>query len=360
MTKGSRMMEQNEWDRPAEQGVDVSGVDRAGEDAVIVRVFGGMALHHGDEPVSIGRGKQRRLLALLAIRAGSVVSVDWLAEYLWADGDRPAAPIPAIRTYLSRMRQRLPESARDWIQTEGGGYRFEAPPEQVEHLRFSILRERARQARDAEDPDTARAQLEEALSLWRGEPFRELEDLDWAIPEIERLRADHLEALEERWEVNLALGRHTQITGELAAFTAEHGLRDRAARQHALALHRSGRTAEALRVLDRHRRQLVDETGLDPSPAVAELEQALLAGDGSLDVETVGRPLRGYRLIDEVGSGAFAVVWRSVQPSVNREVAIKQIRAELASRPDFIRRFEAEAHLIARIEHPHIVPLIDF
>jgi serine/threonine protein kinase/WD40 repeat protein/DNA-binding winged helix-turn-helix (wHTH) protein len=348
-------MEQDEWDRPAEQAVDASG-----EDAVVVRVFGGMAVHHGDEPVSIGRGKQRRLLALLAIRTGSVVSVDWLAEYLWADDDRPAAPIPAIRTYLSRMRQRLPESARDWIQTEGGGYRFEAPPVQVEHLRFSILRERARQARDAQDPGTARAQLAEALMLWRGEPFRELEDLDWAIPEIERLRADHLEVIEERWEADLALGRHTQITGELAAFTAEHGLRDRAARQHALALHRSGRTAEALRVLDGHRRQLVDETGLDPSPAISELEQALLAGDRSLDVETVGRPLRGYRLIDEVGSGAFAVVWRGVQPSVNREVAIKQIRAELASRPDFIRRFEAEAHLIARIEHPHIVPLIDF
>jgi len=86
----------------------------------------------------------------------------------------------------------------------------------------------------------------------------------------------------------------------------------------------------------------------------------LFDGDTSLDVESTGRPLRWYRLIEEAGVGAFAIVWRGIQPSVNREVAIKQIRSELATQPDFIRRFEAEAHLVARIEHPHIVPLIDF
>jgi serine/threonine protein kinase/DNA-binding winged helix-turn-helix (wHTH) protein len=330
------------------------------ETEVFVRVFGGMGIDAGGEPVSIGGLRQRRLLALLAIRAGSVVSLDWLVEHLWDDKDRPAAPIPALRTYLSRLRNVLPEGAQGWIETESLGYRFAAPTFQIDYMRFNELRDRARYSRESLDPLAASSLLDEALTLWRGDPFRELEDLDWARGAIEQLHLDRLELLEERWEVALAQGRHTQITGELAAFTAEHGLRDRAARQYALALHRSGRTTEALRVVSDHRRTLAEQSGLEPSAGVIELERALLAGDPALDVEIAGRPLRGYQLLDEIGTGAFAIVWRAVQPSVDREVAIKQIRSELATQPDFIRRFEAEAHLVARIEHPHIVPLIDF
>ena len=77
-------------------------------------------------------------------------------------------------------------------------------------------------------------------------------------------------------------------------------------------------------------------------------------------VETEGRPLRGYELLEEIGAGSFALVWRGLQPSVGREVAIKHTAGQLATQPAFIRRFEAEAHLVARIEHPHIVPLIDY
>lgn len=331
-----------------------------GQSVPTIRVFGGMGLIDDDEPISIGGPRQRKLLALLAIRTGAVVDIDWLAEHLWTDEDRPDPPAPALRTYVSRLRNAFPESAQSWIETAPSGYILAAPEEAVEHLRVDMLRAAAREARDREDPLAAQELLDEALAIWKGAPFRELEDGEWARPEIERLEQDRLEMLEERWETALALGRHTQITGELASFTSEHGLRDRAARQFAMALHRSGRTPEALRVLTNHRETVADETGLDPSPAVIELEAALIAGDPSLDAEAAGRPLRGYQLIEEAGVGAFAIVWRAIQPSVNREVAIKQIRSELASQPEFIRRFEAEAHLVARIEHPHIVPLIDF
>lgn len=327
---------------------------------VALRIFGSTSVYHGDEPVSVGGPRQRRLLALLAVRAGAVVRVDWLAEHLWERDDRPEAAAPAIRTYMSRLRQALPDEAKEWITTEPGGYRLTAPTEVLEHRRFLALRAAATAARDVDDLQTALTLLHEALALWRGDPFTELEDLEWAQADIAQLQLDRLEMLEERWETLLALGRHTQITGELAAFTAQHGLRDRAARQHGLALHRSGRTAEALRALDQHRRLLADESGLEPSPALVELESQLLQGDALLDVDKAGRPLRGYRLLNQIGTGAFSIVWRAEQPSVGREVAIKQIRAELASQPEFIRRFEAEAHLVARIEHPHIVPLIDF
>ena len=325
-----------------------------------VRVFGGIGVEGPDGPISIGGVRQRRLLALLVLRSDSVVGLDFLAEHLWDDHDRPASTSPPLRTYLSRLRASLPEAARGWIETEAAGYRLVAPAELIEHRRFAMLRAEATRARELGDPQMAHDRLDEALGLWRGDPFHELEDLEVARGDIERLQQDRLEMLEERWEAALVLGRHTQITGELAAFTAQHDLRDRAMGQYALALHRSGRTTEALRVIANHRRRLVDQSGLDLSVELVELERLLLAADPSLSVEKLGRPLRGYRLLEQAGMGAFSIVWRGVQPSVGREVAVKQIRAELACQPDFIRRFETEAHLVARLEHPHIIPLIDY
>ena len=336
-------------------------LDRSNDDSsVMIRVFATMGVSLGDQPVRIGGPRQRRLLALLAVRSGSTVSVDWLAEHLWDDAGRPENAKATLWTYVSRLRAALPEAAQEWLETDATGYRLNPPEEFIEHRRFTQLRAAAAHARSVEDPAAAVKALDEALAFWRGDPFAELEDLDWSKAAVEQLRIDRLEMMEERWEAVLALGRHTQITGELGAFTAEHALRDRAARQYALALHRSGRTTESLRIIEGHRRALAEQGGLDPSADMLALEQQILQGDTSLQVEKNGRPLRGYRLLEQIGSGAFSVVWRALQPSVNRDVAIKQIRAELATQPEFIRRFEAEAQIVARIEHPHIVPMIDF
>lgn len=325
-----------------------------------IRVFGGVGVDDANGPLSIGGPRQRRLLALLALRAGTVVDIDWLAEYLWDDEDRPEATAPPLRTYVSRLRSSFPSPAREWIVTEPEGYRLAAPPEAVEHIHFAQLRTEATVARQRGDYQSADRLLGEALELWRGDPFRELADLAPAEAVIERLRVDRLDMMEERWEAALALGRHTQITGELAAFAAEHAERDRAVRQYALALHRSGQTTEALRVVREHARVLVEEFGLDPSADITALERQLLDDDPALAVEADDGSIRGYQLEEEIGTGSFAIVWRAIQPSVGREVAVKQIRRELATQPAFIRRFEAEAHLVARIEHPHIVPLIDY
>ena len=244
-----------------------------------MRVFGEMGVDVDGSPISIGGPRQRRLLALLAHRAGSIVGIDWLEENLWNDEERPDGTMTALRTSVSRLRTALPEGARSWIETAQGGYRFTAPSDSLEHRRFSLLRAEARRARDLDDPLAALGFLDGALALWRGQPFSELEHLDWVRAETEQLELDRLEMLEERWEASLALGRHTQINGELAVFTKEHNLRDRSARQYALALHRSGRTVEALRVIADHRRALIDVGGLEPSPAIVALEASLLSGE---------------------------------------------------------------------------------
>lgn len=327
---------------------------------VLVRVFGELAVERRDDLASIRGPRIRRLLALLLLRPGTTSTIEQLAEHVWDDDDRPADPEPALRTYVSRLRRELPEELREAVETVSGGYRWAGPPQRIEHVRFERLRSEAAAMREAGDPARALGLLDEALARWRGRPFADLDDVDAARAVIEGLEVDRLEAEEERFEVELDLGRHTQIVGQLTAFAAEHVTRDRVAAQLALALHRSGRTSDAIRALHDHRRRLQDETGLDPSPALADLERRLLDGDPDLDPPDAGVPLRGYRLLDRIGTGTFSVVWRAVQPSVGREVAVKQIRAELATQPDFVRRFEAEAHLVARIEHPHVVPLIDY
>ena len=101
-----------------------------------------------------------------------------------------------------------------------------------------------------------------------------------------------------------------------------------------------------------------DELGVDPSPRPAQLHERILRQDPDLDLE--GEPLRGYRLLEQIGEGAFGVVYRAIQPQVGREVAIKAVHPELANHPDFVRRFEHEAQIVARLEHPHIVPLYDY
>ena len=186
-------------------GVGAMGV-RADGTVLSIRVFGGIGIESSDGPLRLGGPRQRRLLALLVIRHGQTVTIDWLAEHLWTDEERPDAAATRLRTYLSRLRQALPERVAGWIETEPGGYCLTAPPDAVEHVRFARLRSLARAARESGDPLTARELLDDALALWRGEPFRELEDLDWARADIEQLHLDRLEMLEERWETELDLG----------------------------------------------------------------------------------------------------------------------------------------------------------
>ena len=106
--------------------------------------------------------------------------------------------------------------------------------------------------------------------------------------------------------------------------------------------------------------------GIEPSRAVRDLERQILVDDGELLLgptrtrSASGLTVRGYEMREELGRGAFGSLHRADQPIVGREVAIKVIRPELADDPAFIRRFEAEAQLVAGLEHSHIVPLYDY
>ena len=126
-----------------------------------------------------------------------------------------------------------------------------------------------------------------------------------------------------------------------------------------LALYRSGRHAEALAAFERAR--TVPGRGARRSIR-RPISDACTSGSSARtpELDLKGEPLRGYRLLEQIGEGAFGVVYRAIQPQVGREVAIKAVHPELANQPDFVRRFEREAQIVARLEHPHIVPLYDY
>ncbi|MGZ6998117.1 MAG: BTAD domain-containing putative transcriptional regulator [Acidimicrobiia bacterium] len=241
-----------------------------------IRVLGAITLVRDGHPVTIGGPKPRVLLGLLAAHAGAVVSSDRMVEELWGDGP-PADPSGVLQSNISRLRKLLRPDAD--IVAQPPGYLLRVTDDAVDARRFEALCARARAARD---PAAASTHLETALACWHGGAFEEFADRDWARPVAVRLEERRVSAREDRFEARLALGEHAEIVGELEAFAAEHPLRERLRHQLILALYRSGRSAEALRHADAFRTALRDELGLDPSPALRDLETRLLHDDPTL------------------------------------------------------------------------------
>jgi WD40 repeat protein/DNA-binding SARP family transcriptional activator len=317
------------------------------------RVLGPLEVTDGKGEVRLGGPKQRLVLAHLLLRANRVVATDRLIEDIWGE-EPPEAARSTLHAYVSRLRKLLGSSR---IEARPPGYLFRATPDEVDALEFEAKVSQARRSLST-DPAGAVAMLRKALGLWKGSVLADLAGDAALQPEVTRLEELRLAAVEGLIEAELALGHSDELVPELEALVAEHPLRERFRAQLMVSLYRSGRQAEALAAYQRAQEVLGDELGIDPSPELRRLHEQVLRQDPALDL--TGRPLRGYQLLEQVGEGAFGAVYRASQPQVGREVAIKAIHPHLANDPDFIRRFEAEAQLVAQLEHPHIVPLYDY
>jgi serine/threonine protein kinase/WD40 repeat protein len=315
-------------------------------------VLGPLEVVEADGPISLGGPKQRVVLAHLVLGVNQVVPAERLIDAVWGE-DLPDEPRATLRVYVSRLRSALEQ---DTIEGRPPGYVLHADPEDVDAFRFEVLLREAR--RGTVDPRKTVDILDEALELWRGPALADLSAQPSLSAEIARLEELHLQANEEKVSAQLALGGHADVIGELNSLTAAHPLRERLWALLMLALYRSVRQADALDAYQRAREVLADELGIDPTPELQELQDRILRHEPSLDLD--GRPLRGYRLLETIGQGSFGVVHRAIQPHLGREVAVKSIDPELANDPEFVRRFESEAQVIARLENPHIVPLYDY
>jgi class 3 adenylate cyclase len=247
---------------------------------VEIRLLGPLEVEVDGRAVEIRRQKQRALLALLALRAGEVVSTDRLVDELWGETP-PKAAVGSLQNLVSELRKAL---GAEVLVTRSPGYVLNLERNAVDAHRFERLTREAQEA----SPEQRATRLREALALWRGPALTDV-GLEHATTEAARLEELRLAAWEDRLEGELELGRQSQAIGELESLVAKHPLRERPVGLLMLALYRAGRQVEALEAYRRSRETLVEELGIDPSPELQRLEQAILRQDSELDLEAPPR-----------------------------------------------------------------------
>ena len=276
-------------------GFERSGLEpQAYRSGVDLLVLGPVEVRNQGEPVSIGGPKQRSILALLVAEAGHPVSVDRIIDDVYGE-DAPEGARRSVQTLVSMIRREL----GDIIKQAGGGYVLEVDAAAIDAVRFENEVRSALPTVET-DPEKAATVLRNALAMWRGHPYADIDSRAVLEPEITRLRELRLTALEARIDADLALGRHRELTGELEALTVEHPLREKFRAQHMLALYRSGRQTEALRGFERTRSYLADEIGITPSKELADLEQRILDQNPDLDLPAAPSVTQRAVLVVEV------------------------------------------------------------
>jgi predicted ATPase/DNA-binding SARP family transcriptional activator/Tfp pilus assembly protein PilF len=212
------------------------------------------------------------------VHANDPVSKERLIDALWGEAPPPTAA-RSLHNHVSALRKALGDGR---IVTEAGGYRLVVADDELDAARFDALAEQGAAALATDDPDRAADLLREALALWRGPAFGDLAHETVMSGYAASLDERRLSVLEDRIDADLALGRHGPLVAELERLVTQHPLRERLRGQQMLALYRSGRQADALAAYADARRYLVDELGIEPGPALRELERAVLEHDPAL------------------------------------------------------------------------------
>jgi predicted ATPase/DNA-binding SARP family transcriptional activator len=240
------------------------------------RILGPLEVAAQGRPVALPGSRERAVLVLLLLSANRVVPVERLVEDLWGEKAQKGAT-GALRVFVSRLRKALREGGGGAVVvTKAPGYLLPIERAALDAARFEDLLAGGREYAARRDHEGAAARLRQALALWRGPALADMADIPVARVEAARLEEARLAALEERVEADLGCGRHAEAVPELDHLTKAHPLRERLWGQRMVALYRSGRQADALRVYQELRRLLAEELGLEPSLEVARLENAIL------------------------------------------------------------------------------------
>ncbi|MFF4160930.1 BTAD domain-containing putative transcriptional regulator [Streptomyces sp. NPDC001678] len=236
-----------------------------------------MGIRDGESVVPCGPPQQQAALAMLALRRGHAVPLHELVSGVWGD-TAPDSAVMIVRTYVWRLRKLLTSAGCDpqALARVGDGYRLAEEPLSVDASRAEHLAAEAARARGAEKYDECAALLTKAVSLWRGEPLAGVPG-PFADRQRSRLSELRLTLLEERFDLDLLLGRHAQAVPELTALIREEPLRERPYGFLMRALYAAGRQADALAVFGKAREVLAHELGLDPGPELRTLHERILA-----------------------------------------------------------------------------------
>jgi DNA-binding SARP family transcriptional activator len=241
------------------------------------RVLGALEAHDGGRVVELSP-RLRDLLAVLLSRAGEPVSVGRIAEALWGSAP-PRSAAKTTQIYVHHLRRAL--GGRLHVEHRGGGYAL-TEHKDLDAARFEDFSAQGYTAIAEHDHDRAVHLFRRALYLWRGPAFDGQESLPMVREEAARLEALRQQVSEDRVEAELALGHHGDLVAELMVVVAANPLRERLRAQLMIALHRSGRRAEALAVYREGRSLLARELGLEPGLHLRRAEHMILtdAADG--------------------------------------------------------------------------------
>ena len=246
-----------------------------------IRLLGPVSVTVDGRGVAIGSPKQRVVLAMMALSRR--VTVDALADELWREAP-PASVAPTVQTLVSRLRRALDDAGADVvIRAEAGAYALEVDPNSVDVHRFHQLVADGRQALQNGWPETAADHLRRALALWRGPALEDIGDREFAQLAASRLDEARVAVGEDLTEAELAAGRPSAALEVVQPWIALQPFRERLRAQQMTALYRLGRQADALAAYRQLRQVLAEELGLDPTPALQELELEILRQSPTLD-----------------------------------------------------------------------------
>ena len=254
------------------------------------RILGPVELHVNGQPYSFGSPKERCVLAVLLYELGQPVDTESLIDRVWGE-NLPESPRASLYSYLSRLRRSLKKVAgsdQTLLRWRSGYYTLNAEPGAVDLYQFRMLRAKARALGDSGDDEHAAGLLHDAEQLWRGTPLAGLSSA-WADRVRAGLEEERLSAIRDRIKVELRLGRHADLIGEISELVAQHPFDEALIECLMLALYRGGRQAEAQETYRRTRQRLMKELGSEPGPALRSLHQRMLKEDPELVAEPVLR-----------------------------------------------------------------------
>jgi DNA-binding SARP family transcriptional activator len=252
------------------------------------RLLGSLEIAVGERILQISSARQRIVLAMLLLQANKVVPFGQLVDAVW-DDNPPVTAKSQIHTCISGLRGQLASAgAGRAIVTRPVGYAMTVPDGGLDIANFEQLVSRGREAAADHRAEEAVPVLRAALALWRGPVGSDVES-KLVQAAAARLNERRLSVIEDCIELELGLGRHRDLVGELTELVARHPLRERLRAQHMLTLYRSARQAEALQSFREVRQIFIDELGLEPGEELCALERAILENDPALELEPDAR-----------------------------------------------------------------------
>lgn len=256
-----------------------------------IQVLGPLSAEVNGESIVPTAAKPRQILSLLTLHAGRVVPVTTLMDEIWG-AEPPMSALSTMQTYILQLRRAMgtamgpsaPGSAKDVLATRHGGYLLQIPDGSVDVHAYERLAREGQSAFETGDNDVSAQRLRAALDLWQGPALVDVRTGPVLEIEVRRLEESRLVTMERRIDADLRLGRHAELLAELTDLTARYPEHEGLHCQAMVALYRSGRQAAAFDVYRRLRARLIDELGLEPSPPLQRLHQAMLAVDPQLHV----------------------------------------------------------------------------